>query len=152
MPRVSIRKLFVYFLAVASCILLALNIQQRATGLFTSSLTPSGPTGPSGSVSALTGLRTVVEETPPTPTRHALDGSVLDPGDRSIPDISHRPWYMKDGEIRPTQSKVSEETGERLGMITKLYFVHKKLSNTNCITKNVNYNLVHCKLALPKKL
>ena len=117
MPRVSIRKLFVYFLAVASCILLALNIQQRATGLFTSSLTPSGPTGPSGPVSALTGLRTVVEETPPTPTRHALDGSVLDPGDRSIPDISHRPWYMKDGEIRPTQSKVSEETGERLGMI-----------------------------------
>ena len=49
MPRVSIRKLFVYLLAVASCILLALNIQQRATGLFTSSLTPSdpGPAGPS---------------------------------------------------------------------------------------------------------
>ena len=47
MPRVSIRKLFVYLLAIASCVLLALNIQQRATGLFTSSLTPTGP-GPSG--------------------------------------------------------------------------------------------------------
>ena len=87
MPRVSIRKLFVYFLAVASCILLALNIQQRATGLFTSSLTPSGPTGPSGPLAALTGLR---DETPPAPTRHALDGSVLDPNDRTLPDIHHR--------------------------------------------------------------
>ena len=46
MPRISIRKLFVYLLAIASCVLLALNIQQRATGLFTSSLTPSGPSGP----------------------------------------------------------------------------------------------------------
>ena len=49
MPRVSIRKLFVYLLAIASCVLLALNIQQRASGLFTSSLTPTGPgsSGPS---------------------------------------------------------------------------------------------------------
>ena len=46
MPRISIRKLFVYLLAIASCVLLALNIQQRATGLFTSSLTPTGPSGP----------------------------------------------------------------------------------------------------------
>jgi len=34
MPRVSIRKLFIYFLAVASLLLLAINIQQRTIGLF----------------------------------------------------------------------------------------------------------------------
>jgi hypothetical protein len=45
MPRVSIRKLFIYFLAVASCILLALNIQQRTVGLFSPAAGgfPSGP-------------------------------------------------------------------------------------------------------------
>ena len=46
MPRVSIRKLFVCFFGISSCLLLALNVQQRATGLFTSSLTPTGPSGP----------------------------------------------------------------------------------------------------------
>ena len=135
MPRVSIRKLFVYFLAIASCILLALNIQQRATGLFTSSLTPSGsgPTGSSGPLSLLPGFRaggppppvlgaggaSIDLQTPNSPpvTRHALDGSVLDPSDKSIPDLKHRPWYMRNGEIRPSQSKVSEETGQRIAKV-----------------------------------
>ena len=138
MPRVSIRKLFVYFLAIASCILLALNIQQRATGLFTSSLTPSGsgPTGSSGALSLLPGFRgaggggpppiAVIsggesdDQTPnsnPPVTRHALDGSVLDPSDKSIPDLKHRPWYMRNGEIRPSMSKVSEETGQRIAKV-----------------------------------
>ena len=37
----------------------------------------------------------------------------MDPSDHSIPDVAHRPWYMKNGEIRPTQCKVSEDTGQR---------------------------------------
>lgn len=105
MPRVSIRKLFVYLLAVASCVLLALNIQQRATGLFTSSLTPTGPSGPPAP--AAQGSSTGGS------TKKALDGSDLDPSDKSIPDISKRPWYMKDGQIRPTQCKINPETGQR---------------------------------------
>ena len=40
-------------------------------------------------------------------------GTVLDPSDHSIPDVAHRPWYMKNGEIRPTQCKVSDDTGQR---------------------------------------
>ena len=44
-------------------------------------------------------------------------GSVLDPSDKSIPDVAHRPWYMKDGQVRPTQCKVSEESGQRLAKI-----------------------------------
>ena len=46
-----------------------------------------------------------------------LSGSVLDPADQSIPDVPHRPWYMKDGEIRPTQCKISDETGERMAKV-----------------------------------
>ena len=66
MPRVSIRKLFVYLLAIASCVLLALNIQQRATGLFTSSLTPSGsgPTGPSAPPPGPQPAPLVIKQTP----------------------------------------------------------------------------------------
>ena len=79
MPRVSIRKLFVYLLAVASCVLLALNIQQRATGLFTSSLTPSGPSGPPAApASSIKTHEDVVKQAPaivkPKATAMALDG------------------------------------------------------------------------------
>ena len=66
MPRISIRKLFVYLLAIASCVLLALNIQQRATGLFTSSLTPTGPSGP------------------PPPSAPALDPKDLGPPKKAL--------------------------------------------------------------------
>ena len=46
-----------------------------------------------------------------------LSGTILDPSDHSIPDIPHRPWYMKDGEVRPTQCKVSDETGVRIAKV-----------------------------------
>ena len=46
-----------------------------------------------------------------------LSGTILDPSDHSIPDIPHRPWYMKDGEVRPTQYKVSDETGARIAKV-----------------------------------
>jgi len=121
MPRVSIRKLFVYLLAIASCVLLALNIQQRASGLFTSSLTPTGPgsSGPSapppGPQPVHLPLNKVPEEE--IQPKKKLDGTVLDPSDHSIPDLAHRPWYMKNGEIRPTQCKVSDETGQRIAKV-----------------------------------
>ena len=125
MPRVSIRKLFIYFLAVASCVLLALNIQQRTVGMFSTSgggfpsapgLTGgrfpiSGP-GPSGA-----GPKSVEEEVakpaeeqiPQSPEdgksksrrRKALGGGDLDPSDLRVPEIAERPWYMKDGQLRP---------------------------------------------------
>jgi hypothetical protein len=123
MPRVSIRKLFIYLLAIASCVLLALNIHQRASGLFTSSLTPTGPSGPPGLSSsesrsdgpdgAARAPSPVAPPQPPQPKRIALDGSVLDPSDKYIPDVQHRPWYMNDGLIRPTSCKIDEETGQR---------------------------------------
>ena len=134
MPRVSIRKLFIYFLAVASCVLLALNIQQRTVGLFS---TPAGgfPSGP-----GLTGSRFPIsgpgpsaagaksgEEDVPKPSeqaqpgneapgdgksrrRKALDGRDLSPKDLRIPDIPERPWYMKDGQLRPKSIEEDQKT------------------------------------------
>ena len=116
MPRVSIRKIFLYFLAVSSCLLLALNIHQRTIGIFTSNIPggrsrlfgkhadgrPNDPSGPSG-LGSLTGniagradrnqreLHTVV------PSDNELDSS-----DKMIPLTDQRPWYMRDGKIRPT--------------------------------------------------
>ena len=77
MPRVSIRKLFVYLLAIASCVLLALNIQQRATGLFTSSLTPTGA-GPSGPPAPLPGLQPVASPQSKTPPEEIKPKKKLD--------------------------------------------------------------------------
>ena len=125
MPRVSIRKLFIYFLAVASCVLLALNIQQRTVGMFSTSGGgfPSAPglTGPrfpiSGPGPSGAGMKSGEEDVvkpvegqqPPivenaqsdTKRRKALGGGDLDPRDFRVPEIAERPWYMKDGQLRP---------------------------------------------------
>ena len=47
-------------------------------------------------------------------------GSDLDPADKEIPDVSHRPWYMKEGQIRPVHAKVNEETNEREAKVLPL--------------------------------
>ena len=127
MPRVSIRKLFIYFLAVASCLLLAINIQQRTVGMFstggggfpsapgglTGGRAPSGP-GPSGSGprSAEEELAKPVEDQglanqedgktdKKIRRRKALGGGDLDPSDLRVPEPAERPWYMQNGLLRP---------------------------------------------------
>ncbi len=150
MPRVSIRKLFVYLLAVASCILLALNIHQRVTGIFTSPLEPPTGSGPGAS-----GVRFHLEggggkggaasspsgskgQLPPagttTPPKRKFDGSILDPTDMTIPDTAHRPWYMRDGEIRPKQCPVDPDTGERLAKV-----LPSEMSNSDRIPEQLMY-------------
>jgi len=81
------------------------------TGLFTSSLTPTGPSGPPAPAFMIKPAEYVGKP------RKKLDGTILDPGDQSIPDVSHRPWYMKEGQIRPTQCKISDETGQRIAKV-----------------------------------
>ena len=119
MPRVSIRKLFIYFLAVASCLLLAINIQQRTVGMFSTGgggfpsapgltgtrigLSLSGP-GPSGAgpksgeeVDVKINEESVVEGKTDKKSRRrkALGGGDLDPSDLTIPEVPQRPWYMQ---------------------------------------------------------
>ena len=115
MPRLSIRKLFLYVLAVASCLLLALNIHQRTIGLFNFNIPgtrsrqfgkhtdgkrndPSGPSGLRGlsenSVNRHEGnqreLNTIV-----------ASDNLLDSSDKIIPPPDQRPWYMREGKVRP---------------------------------------------------
>ena len=137
MPRVSIRKLFNYFLAVAACILLALNIQQRTVGgLFSpSGVFPSGPgltgnrqpiSGPGPSAAGVksgedeavkSGEEQVAQNDEPIERRNrrrkTLDGKDLDPKDFKIPDIPERPWYMKDGQLRPKSIIEDDDNDDR---------------------------------------
>ena len=124
MPRLSIRKLFIYLLAVASCLLLALNIHQRTVGLFTTNTStgrkssiltkhsvvgangPSGITGPSsaGGSDPLFLVNSGQRAKPEGNQKsiYVPTDSLLDPSDKTIPEPDQRPWYMRDGKIRPT--------------------------------------------------
>jgi len=108
-------------------VLLALNIQQRTVGMFS---TGGGgfPSAPGG----LTGNRAGFPLSAPGPSglaaksseeevakpnenqaqipddsdkknrrRKALAGGDLDPTDLRVPEVAERPWYMKDGQLRP---------------------------------------------------
>ena len=141
MPRLSIRKLFLYVLAVASCLLLALNIHQRTIGLFTSNLPggrsrlfggrhvdgksyPSGPSG-LGDVS-LTGerhdrnqreLHTVVSS-----------DNVIEASDKLIPSSDLRPWYMREGKIRPTFEENGDQTSsDKIRVFPEEYPNHDRI-------------------------
>ena len=41
----------------------------------------------------------------------------MEPHDKTLPDKDHRPWYMKEGQIRPTSCPISEETGQRIAKV-----------------------------------
>ena len=136
MPRLSIRKVFLYVLAVASCLLLALNIQQRTVGLFTSSLgggrsrvfgkhkdgranLPSG----TGGFGILTGNE--IEGSKSEGNQRELNTFVpsdifLDPSDMTIPPPEKRPWYMRDGKVRPT-FKEDEQDSDKSSSANKVF-------------------------------
>ena len=136
MPRLSIRKLFLYVLAVASCLLLALNIQQRTVGLFSSHI-PGGrsrvfakhgderanrPSGPSG-IGGLTGLaagRSKSEGNQRELHTFVPSDIPLDSSDKTIPAPEQRPWYMRDGKIRPT-FKEDEQNGDQTIRDNKIF-------------------------------
>ena len=46
-----------------------------------------------------------------------LIGTILEPHDKTLPDKDHRPWYMKEGQIRPSSCPISEETGQRIAKV-----------------------------------
>ena len=116
MPRLSIRKLFLYVLAVASCLLLALNIHQRTIGLFNfhipgsrSRLFGKHTDGKRIDPSGASGLRGLSEN---SVIRHegnqrelntiVASDNLLDSSDKIIPPPDQRPWYMREGEVRPS--------------------------------------------------
>ena len=142
MPRLSVRKLFLYVLAVSSCLLLALNIHQRTIGLFTSNLPggrsrlfggkhvdgksyPSGPSG-LGDFSLSTGerydrnqreLHTVVSS----------DNSV-EASDKLIPPPDQRPWYMREGKIRPKFEENGDQTSsDKIRVFPEEYPNHDRI-------------------------
>ena len=145
MPRVSVRKAFVYLLAVASTVLLLLNVHQTLVGHYTWS--GSGPSG-SGSGPGGTGNSepAKAEAVPSSPSKKAksgaafsqaeverllkdnseheirprrkLDLSPLDPDDSVIPEPAQRPWYMKGGSAQPVHAVVDPQTGRRNATLT----------------------------------
>ena len=115
MPRLSIRKLFLYVLAVASCLLLALNIHQRTIGLFTSNI-PGGRSrlfgkhgsGKTNELSGPSGLGIFTGNTNNRGDKNQRELHTVVPSDNELkdsdkvmPSPDKRPWYMKDGKIRP---------------------------------------------------
>ena len=142
MPRLSIRKLFLYVLAVASCLLLALNIHQRTIGLFNFNIPGSrsrqlgkhtdgkrnDPSGPSG----LRGLN----ENPAN--RHegnqrelntvVASDNLLDASDKLIPSSDLRPWYMREGKIRPTFEENGDQTSsDKIRVFPEEYPNHDRI-------------------------
>lgn len=122
--RLSLRKLTIYFLAVTSCILLALNIHQRTLGLFTSNLPISAyrrrirHQSQAGEISALSNNQQIQPEAlglsdgqllPATTTGNSSSNSLLEPAGQdsllTIPDPVNRPWYMQGGSKLPPPHK-----------------------------------------------
>ena len=104
--RLSIRKVFIYFLAVTSCILLALNIHQRTLGLFTSNIHSGFPSGirrfrgrgfdPSAP------LTNDITERRANGTGSSSSLLLEQLPNLQIPDVEDRPWYMEGGKVFPT--------------------------------------------------
>lgn len=143
MPRVSIRKIFIYLLAAASFGLVILNVHQNMVGHVSnnSPATWTGPSGPGASgASGASGSGQVIEpkKTENVPVdkslslheqkykqstdrpgviRRNFEGEPLKPDDLTIPDVSHRPYYVKDGTILPTQCPINPKSGERQARI-----------------------------------
>ena len=156
MPRLSVRKLFLYVLAVSSCLLLALNIHQRTIGLFTSNLPggrsrlfggkhvdgksyPSGPSG-LGDFSLNTGerhdrnqreLHTVVSS----------DNSV-EASDKLIPPPDQRPWYMREGKIRPKFEENGDQTSsDKIRVFPEEYPNHDRIPEQLMFLPAIGMNL-----------
>jgi hypothetical protein len=159
MPRLSIRKLFLYVLAVASCLLLALNIHQRTIGLFNFTIPGTrsrlfggkhtdgkrhDPPGPSG-------LRGLSEN---SVNRHegnqrelntiVASDNLLDSSDKIIPPPDERPWYMREGKVRPN----FEEEGDQSIRDNRIF--PEDIPNNDRIPKQLMY--LPPKQAVPKNM
>jgi glycoprotein 3-alpha-L-fucosyltransferase len=107
---------------VASCLLLALNIHQRTIGIFTSNI-PGGRSrlfgkhgsGKANELSGPSGLGIFTGNTNNRGDKNQRELHTVVPSDKELkdsdkvmPSPEKRPWYMKDGKIRP-QFKEDDE-------------------------------------------
>jgi len=122
MPRLSARKIIVYVLCIGSFFFLVINIHVQKNGPISLGL-PVGFSFKQYDIRFNTISDGKIEENDKNndnalhfPQRK-LELSEVNTENTEIPSVQERPWYMKDGQIRPKNCEIDAETGERQAAI-----------------------------------
>jgi len=117
MPRLSARKIIVYLLCIGSFFFLVINIHVQKNGPISLGL-PVGFSFKQYDIGFNTLADEKIEETNKNNENSNFQLRKLEISEQinvntEIPAVHDRPWYMKDGQIRPKNCEIDPETGER---------------------------------------
>jgi len=122
MPRISVRKIIVYLLCVGSFFFLIINIHVQKNGPIRLGL----PVGFSfkqydSQFNSISESKIVEKNKDNDNAIHfplrKLELSEVNTENTEIPSVQDRPWYMKDGQVRPKNCDIDPQSGDRLAAI-----------------------------------